>query len=328
RVFVLVYFSNGELLAELLGANEGEITADDLVFRNSYRGQPPPTTSLPGIEVKKIVEEDTFSKAGDLLHYSIEVKNTGNLDLVKLTVDDERLGIAGLVIDLTANPLQPGETHTHTFAEPYLVIQADVDAAEAIINTVKVTGETAEGLKADDEGEATVPFEQTAPAVPISISLEKLVKEKSFAKAGDELHYSFTLLNDGIAAVVKLTVNDPKLGIENLVIDLSDHPLMPGDSYTYDFPAAYQVTDADIAAEKIVNKLTVAAESAEGASSEAEADVITPREQILPLDPDLPQTGEHIGYRTGIVSLILGGALVLIAINKRKRISYESNKAD
>ena len=170
--------------------------------------------------------------------------------------------------------------------------------------------------------------EQVAPLLPLAISVKKLVGEESFTKAGDELHYSFTLMNDGIAPVVKLTVNDPQLGIDQLLIDLADDPLLPGDSYSYDFLMAYVVTEADLLAEKVVNKLTVIAESAEGASFAAEADVTTPREQILPLEPELPQTGEYTGYWTGIGSLILGGALVLLAINKRKKISDPADKAD
>jgi len=170
--------------------------------------------------------------------------------------------------------------------------------------------------------------EQVAPHIPPVISVEKFVKEKKFTKAGDKLHYSFIVKNDGIVPVVKLTVNDSLLGIEKLVINLADNPLMPDDSYTYELPKAYLVTEADLEAGKVANVLAVIAETEEGAKSEAEADVTTPWEQVSPQTPDLPQTGEYTGYRAGIYSLLLGGAVVLVAINRRKKISYQSDNAD
>ncbi|HHU03467.1 MAG TPA: LPXTG cell wall anchor domain-containing protein, partial [Fastidiosipila sp.] len=147
---------------------------------------------------------------------------------------------------------------------------------------------------------------------------EKLAHEKSFAKAGDLIHYYFELTNEGIVPVVKLTVNDPKLGIEDLVIDLGDDPLMPGDTLTYEFAEAYVVTEADVAAGKVENVLTVIGESPDGAEDEVTDDLVVPMEKIL---PHVPSTGEYISRWTAIGALILGGAVALILINRRRKLN-------
>ena len=285
------------------------IAVEAVVFSNRYIN--------PELEVEKMVEETSFSEAGDELHYSFEVTNTGNLAFTKLTVNDPRLGIADLVIDLT-DPLLPGDSYIHEFTVPYVVTEEDVEAAAPIINTLTVVGETEEGFEDEDEDDVIVPFEQIDQIIPPILEVEMHAREKSFARAGDLIHYYFELTNEGIVPIVKLTVNDPKLGIVNLVIDLADDPLMPGDTLTYEFAEAYVVTEADVAAGKVENVLTVIGESPDGAEDEVTDDLVVPMEKIL---PHVPSTGEYISRWTAIGSLILGGAVALILINRRRKLN-------
>ena len=273
-----------------------------------------PIVINPELEVEKMVEESSFSEAGDELHYSFEVTNTGNLAFTKLTVNDPRLGIADLVIDLT-DPLLPGDSYIHEFTVPYVVTEEDVEAAAPIINTLIVVGETEEGFEDEDEDDVIVPFEQIDQIIPPILEVEMHAREKSFARAGDLIHYYFELTNEGIVPIVKLTVNDPKLGIVNLVIDLADDPLMPGDTLTYEFAEAYVVTEADVAAGKVENILTVIGESPDGAEDEVTDDLLVAMEKIL---PHLPETGEYTTYWYGL-STLLGGALLLVLFNRRRQ---------
>ena len=310
-----------ELRYMIIGSEEEEgwLESEIAVFNNRYIPPPPPPVLVPDLEVEKLVDETVFSEAGDQLHYSVRITNTGELAFVKLTINDARLGIANLEIDLSADPLLPGETYLHVFTAPYIVTEADVEAAVAIINTLTVKGETAEGREAEDDDEALVPFEQTLPAIPPVLKLEKLAKESKFSKVGNLIHYYFTVTNEGVVAVMKLTVNDPKLGINNLVIDLTDDPLMPGESFTYEFSQVYVVTQADVDAGKIVNVLTVTGESPDGLTDEAKDDLIVPYEQILPLPP----TGEYINNWAGIAALLLGGAVALMLIIRRRNLQLQ-----
>ena len=314
-VYLVIVTIEDNLLGELTATvdylivedtEEGMINAESIVFENYYIA----------IEVDKMVAESSFSEAGDLIHYSFSVINTGDLPFVKLTVNDPRLGIVDLEIDLSADPLLPGDIYVHLFTEPYVVVEADIEAEAPIINTITVIGETEEGYEAEDDDSVTVPFEQTAPFIPPIISLVKKVKEDSFSKAGDLLHYYFTVTNEGVVPIVKLTLNDPKLGINNVIIDLSATPLMPGESYTYEFSQPYVVTEADVEAEKIVNVLRVKGESPEGAEVEVEDDLTTPMELIL---PHVPKTGENFNHWAAIAVLLLGGAVAVIAIMRRRK---------
>ncbi|HZK25767.1 MAG TPA: FctA domain-containing protein, partial [Oscillospiraceae bacterium] len=170
------------------------------------------------------------------------------------------------------------------------------------------------------EAEFTNFYEAVLPVTPPLIQLEKLAKESSFANAGDLIHYYFIVTNDGMVPVVKLIVNDPKLGIDNLIIDLKQDPLMPGETYTYEFSQAYVVTQADVEAGKVDNTLTVKGENEEELAYEATDDLTITREQIL---PHIPKTGESRTYWTGIAALMLGGAVALILINRRRNLKIQ-----
>ena len=274
-----------------------------------------------------------FSHDGQVIisSESITFSKTSDWSLVWLgTYTPESINVTPGSITNTYNAPVPPTTTTEAPATTTTTEAPATTTEETAETTTTTAGDTTTTTTEAPVIETVTTEEQVAPHIPPVILAEKLVKEENFAKAGDELNYYFTVKNDGIVPVVKLTVNDSLLGIEDLAIDLTDDPLMPDGSYTYEFPKAYLVTAADLDVGEVVNVLTVIAETAEGARSEAEANVATPwiQEQILPQPPDLPQTGEYTGYRGGIYSLLLGGAVVLIAINRRRKITYETDQAD
>lgn len=147
---VMVWESDGSLFTQVGSPIDRE-------FNNRY--------VRPDIEVEKMVEETTFSNVGDMLHYSFSVKNTGNVPLVKLIVNDEKLGIEDLVIELS-EALEVGETFVFEFSEPYVVTAADIEDADPIENTLTVMAETEDGYSAEDSDEAIVAFEMRLPLPP------------------------------------------------------------------------------------------------------------------------------------------------------------------
>ncbi|MFA6691652.1 MAG: FctA domain-containing protein, partial [Saccharofermentanales bacterium] len=147
---VMVWESDGSLFTQVGSPIDRE-------FNNRY--------VRPDIEVEKMVEETTFSNVGDMLHYSFSVENTGNVPLVKLIVNDEKLGIEDLVIELS-EALEVGETFTFEFSEPYVVTAADIEDADPIENTLTVMAETEDGYSAEDSDEAIVAFEMRLPLPP------------------------------------------------------------------------------------------------------------------------------------------------------------------
>ena len=93
-----------------------------------------PIVQTPSFEVKKLVAEESYRSVGDVLHYTITVKNTGNVTLNTVTIVDPLTGL-----NQTVATLAPGVTDT--IKTNYLVAQADLDKA-TIDNTVTVNART------------------------------------------------------------------------------------------------------------------------------------------------------------------------------------------
>ncbi|MDD4323258.1 MAG: FctA domain-containing protein [Eubacteriales bacterium] len=177
------------------------------------------------------------------------------------------------------------------------------------------------GVEGKQDAVFTNYYESVAPITPPLIELEKLVQEKKFSKAGDLLHFSFVLKNVGVVPVVKFVVNDAKLGVENLLIDLSEDPLLPGESYTYKFVKAYVITEADVKAMLFKNTVKVVAESESGLKDEDEDDVTVPFEKIAPY---IPPTGETRSYLSAIILLSLGAVVISFLLYRRDKHRGES----
>ncbi len=163
-----VYVSNDEhggdeLKTQWVLRRDGSDAKQDAIFTNHYESVLP--VFLPEIEVEKLVQETHFTKSGELLHYSFIVKNVGLAPIVKLVINDAKLGIENMIVDRSSSPLLPGESVTITVDEPYVVTKNDVSTM-SITNIVKVIAESEEGLLAEDEAEVTVPIERIKPHIP------------------------------------------------------------------------------------------------------------------------------------------------------------------
>jgi uncharacterized repeat protein (TIGR01451 family) len=97
------------------------------------------TTPKPGFTVVKEVTEDRFNKEGDELHYTVTIKNTGEVGIEGLTVDDTLVPFINMTLVESGNSdkiLEAGETWTLTYT--YTVTVDDV-AAGSVTNVVSVT---------------------------------------------------------------------------------------------------------------------------------------------------------------------------------------------
>jgi hypothetical protein len=98
----------------------------------------------PEITVTKTVSETSFSKAGEILHYTISVRNTGEVTLQNITVTDPNAVF-------TDDPLIPllAVGATVNLAATHTVTQADVGAG-FVSNKASATGYSPSGLPAND----------------------------------------------------------------------------------------------------------------------------------------------------------------------------------
>ncbi|MBP7275442.1 MAG: choice-of-anchor A family protein, partial [Kiritimatiellae bacterium] len=105
--------------------------------------------ATPGIELTKVATPQTYAAAGDVIVYTFNVKNTGNVTLTNVSVSDTRLNLNGLAV--TPATLAPNQTGTAT--ANYTVTQTDV-AAGRIDNTATAKGTPPQGpavVDSDDE---------------------------------------------------------------------------------------------------------------------------------------------------------------------------------
>jgi uncharacterized repeat protein (TIGR01451 family) len=187
------------------------------------------------VNVNGQVGEEANS-VGDVLNYSVTIKNTGDVALTGVTVVDPLTGqnIVGVALAV-------GETKVYTSS--YAITQADLDGAGNA------------GSDHDIDNTATVDSGQTDPVTdsvhtPLVYN-PSLETEKHFLdvngnaseqanSAGDVIHYSVSIHNTGNVTLTGVSVVDPLTGQ-----NVSGVTLAPGATQT--FNTSYTVTAADLA---------------------------------------------------------------------------------
>ncbi|MGD0376883.1 MAG: hypothetical protein ABSB01_20150, partial [Streptosporangiaceae bacterium] len=207
------------------------------------------TPRAPGITLRKSVAETTLT-AGETLHYSFLVTNTGDVTLAPVTIAETEFTGHGTPPTVScpagAASLAPGDSVTCTAT--YTVTQADVDHG-TVSNTATATGITpAHEPITSAPSSASVSGERKP-----SISVVKSAEPSSFAAAGETIHYSFLVTNTGNMTLSHVQVNDADLpGLS--AISCPDSSLAPGASEICH--ATYVTTAADVDAGSVTNTAT------------------------------------------------------------------------
>ncbi|WP_107452485.1 GEVED domain-containing protein [Streptomyces sp. TLI_053] len=209
----------------------------------------------PHLTLRKTVAETTALQVGEILHYSFEVTNTGNVTMTDAGVGETAFTGRGTapttVCPDAAKSLAPGATVTCT-AE-YTVVQADVDAG-TIENTATATG-TPPG------GGTPVTSPPSSTVVPFT-PRPSLVVEKSADKqrlvAGERITYSYLVTNTGNVTLSDVRVDEGAFSGTGTLSPVSCPEdavsLEPGRIVTC--TAEYTVTQADVDAGRIDNAAT------------------------------------------------------------------------
>ncbi|WP_051837505.1 DUF7507 domain-containing protein [Streptomyces sp. NRRL WC-3742] len=242
----------------------GKLTNAATSTGNPPSGPPPvsppsetevPSPPSPGISVVKSAQEKSYAKAGDVLHYDFLVTNTGNVTLTKVEVNETSFSGTGAKPKVTcpddAKSLAPGAKVTCTAT--YTVTQADVDAGK-VTNAATSTGNPPSGPPP-----VSPPSETEVPSPPSpGISVVKSAQEKSYAKAGEVLHYEFVVTNTGNVTLTGVTVNETSFSgagtKPSVACPEAAKSLAPGGKVTC--TATYTVTQADVDAGKVTNAAT------------------------------------------------------------------------
>jgi uncharacterized repeat protein (TIGR01451 family) len=131
-------------------ANAATVTADTPPGSPPLPPVPPsststPTLQAPGLSLRKSaqladLDADTLADVGETIVYRFDVRNTGNLTLTQVTMDDSRLADLHLTVSCPRSIVAPGDSMVCT-STPYTVTQADL-AAGRVLNVATATGDS------------------------------------------------------------------------------------------------------------------------------------------------------------------------------------------
>ncbi|MCL2737192.1 MAG: DUF11 domain-containing protein, partial [Propionibacteriaceae bacterium] len=145
------------------------------------------TVWVSTINLVKTASPATVSKVGDVITYSFEVENNGNVPLTNGVVTDPMLTAAGVTISCVLPGLTPGQSTTCT--AQYTVTAADLTNG-SVVNTATATG-------TDPDGDL-VTSPQTSVTTPVSgISIVKTADRTAYVSTSDVIGYSFLVTNTG-----------------------------------------------------------------------------------------------------------------------------------
>ncbi|HEX2912156.1 MAG TPA: hypothetical protein VH186_15205, partial [Chloroflexia bacterium] len=224
-----------------------------------------PAAQAPALSLTKTPSPTTYSKVGDKITYSYEVKNTGNITLHDaITVTDDKVTVTCPA--LPVGGLVPGASITCTAS--YNITQGDLDTGK-VVNTATAKS----GAITSNEATATV----TAVQKP-ALSLTKTASPKTYSAVGDKITYSYVVTNSGnVTLNGPFTVSDDHIISPNVVTCPATASLAPGASITCS--ATYTITQADLNAGSVTNKAT--ATNGKVTSNEATATVTATKSTAL-----------------------------------------------
>ncbi|MEJ1115661.1 hypothetical protein WBN73_15345 [Paenarthrobacter sp. CCNWLY172] len=250
---------------------QADITAGHVANSATTTGTPPvgppvtpppgttdtPLTSTPAMEFTKSADASAIqdpSVVGDQITYTFTSKNTGNVPLTNVSINDPLVGLSALVYTWPGTPgeLLPGQTVTATAT--YAITQADIDAGH-VANAATTTGTPPVGPPVNPPPGTTDTPLTRAPAMEFTKSADASdIQDPSVV--GDQITYTFTSKNTGNVKLTGVVIDDPLAGLSPLVYTWPGTPgeLLPGQSVTA--TATYAITQADIDAGHVANVAT------------------------------------------------------------------------
>ncbi len=169
-----------------------------------------PMPQNPAVMIAKSSNATGTNAAGDVVTYTYDVTNTGNVTLADVTVTDPHGGLSAITcVPAQGSTLAPGATVQCTAT--YTVTQADVDAGQ-IDNTGSVSAEAPGGDPADPGDDVTAAdalSEPVSPPSPPSIDVAKQAGVPIDVGGGElETTITLTVTNTGSLELSNVQVSD------------------------------------------------------------------------------------------------------------------------
>jgi len=179
----------------------------------------------PNISLTKTAHVTTC-EIGDIIEYTYNISNTGDVTIQELTLTDDKLG----TITLPNTTIQPGKSIIQT--ANYTITETDFPGP--VINFAIVEGKTSnnQSICATDNESVNIVYSS-------EILLEKQANV-SMASVEDQITYIYNITNTGDVTIHGLTLTDDKLG----TITLPNTTIQPGKSIIQ--TANYTITETDL----------------------------------------------------------------------------------
>ena len=210
----------------------------------------PTTVTSPADQLTIAVEQDAaltvaksstttlVSVAGQVVHYTYLVTNTGNVTLTGIGLSDNN---TDGTLTCPATTLAPDATMTCSAS--HLVTQADLDAGGTLDNTVTATSE--------QRAHAADTLRIRIAQIP-GIVVTKKTTAVHFSAVGQAIAYTVTATNTGNITLDPVTISDP--GIDTFTCTPAHGPLAPGATMTC--TGVHHITQADLDGGKYTNTAT------------------------------------------------------------------------
>ncbi|NWL29410.1 hypothetical protein DM794_20500 [Paenarthrobacter ureafaciens] len=226
-------------------------------FSTPPSGTDTPLTKAPALKFSKMADTSAIHNpavVGDVITYMFTAKNTGNVKLTNVSIDDPLGGLSPLVYSWPGTPgeLLPGESVTAKAT--YAITQADIDAGH-VVNSATITGTPPAGPAVTPPPGTTDTPLTSAPAMEFSKTATAAASDGP-SRVGDHIVYRFTARNNGNVKLTKVSIDDQMEGLSALTYVWPGTPgeLLPGESVTAQ--ATYAVTQEDIDAGHVANLAT------------------------------------------------------------------------
>ena len=226
--------------------------------------------SLDKVGVFNDTNGDGDAQAGETITYSFTVRNTGNVTLSDITIDDPLVAVPG-----TIGTLAPGAVDTDTFEAIYTIDQDDIDAGvvenQAIASGSEPSGgnvtdqshdpnSTGSGSEENGNTPTQTNFSGNGQFEFDKVAMFNDENGDGFAQVGETVTYSFTIANTGNITITNISLDDPLVAVDGDPIALA-----PGETDTDTFSATYTLTQSDLDAGGVDNQATVAGTGSDGA---------------------------------------------------------------
>ncbi len=262
-------------------------------------------TTTPRLTVTKAATPTSVTSAGQNVHYTFAVRNTGNVTITNLTIADTFTSPAGPVPAITCPVTTLAPNATTTCTADYPASQADIDNG-SIKNSA-----TAQGTDPTGAAISSSVSTATVTAAPSAgLQLVKTANPAAITALGQQVTYNFAVTNTGNVTLSTVGITDTFTApaAPPLAITCPSGSLAPGASTTC--TATYTAAQADIDNGVISNAAVAKAVTPAGAtvtSNQSTATVTVTVTTALTLQKTatpstISSAGQNISYRFSITN--------------------------